>query len=52
MEFNHIPVLLNETIEGLDIKENGIYADGTAGGGGHSSEILNGKIIALLKKEC
>ena len=40
MEFNHIPVLLNETIEGLNIKENGIYADGTAGGGGHSSEIL------------
>lgn len=33
MEFNHIPVLLNETIEGLNIKENGIYADGTAGGG-------------------
>lgn len=30
MEFSHIPVLLNETIEGLAIKENGIYADATA----------------------
>ena len=32
MEFSHVPVLLNETIEGLNIKENGIYVDGTAGG--------------------
>ncbi len=51
MEFSHIPVLLNETIEGLAIKENGIYADATAGGGGHSSEILkrlkNGKLISI-----
>lgn len=51
MEFSHIPVLLNETIEGLNIKENGIYADGTAGGGGHSSEILKrlttGKLISI-----
>ena len=51
MEFSHIPVLLEETIEGLDIKENGIYVDGTAGGGGHSSEILkrltSGKLISL-----
>jgi 16S rRNA (cytosine1402-N4)-methyltransferase len=51
MEFSHVPVLLNETIEGLDIKENGIYADGTAGGGGHSSEILKrlstGKLISI-----
>lgn len=51
MEFSHIPVLLEETIEGLDIKENGIYVDGTAGGGGHSSEILKrlttGKLISL-----
>ena len=51
MEFSHIPVLLNETIEGLDIKQNGIYADGTAGGGGHSSEILKrlttGKLISI-----
>lgn len=51
MEFSHIPVLLNETIEGLNIKENGIYADGTAGGGGHSSEILKrlttGRLISI-----
>lgn len=40
MEYKHIPVLLNETIEGLNIKEDGIYVDGTLGRGGHSSEIL------------
>jgi 16S rRNA (cytosine1402-N4)-methyltransferase len=39
-EFKHISVLLNESIEMLDIKPDGIYADLTAGGGGHSSEIL------------
>ena len=39
MEFNHISVLLNETIEALNIKPDGIYADGTAGGAGHSKEI-------------
>ena len=51
MEFSHIPVLLEETIEGLNIKENGIYVDGTAGGGGHSGEILKrlttGKLISI-----
>ena len=51
MDFSHIPVLLQETIDGLDIKENGIYVDGTAGGGGHSSEILKrlttGKLISI-----
>lgn len=40
MDFSHIPVLLNETIEALSIKPDGIYVDGTAGGGGHSAEIL------------
>ena len=39
MEFKHIPVMLNEVIEGLNIKPNGIYVDCTVGGGGHSSEI-------------
>ena len=36
MNLNHIPVLLNESINGLNIKTNGIYIDGTVGGGGHS----------------
>ena len=40
MEFKHKPVLLNECIEGLDIKPEGIYVDGTLGGAGHSKEIL------------
>jgi 16S rRNA (cytosine1402-N4)-methyltransferase len=40
MKFKHVPVLLKETIEKLDIKKNGIYIDCTLGGGGHSSEIL------------
>ena len=40
MEFKHQPVLLEECIEGLKIKENGIYVDGTLGGAGHSIEIL------------
>ena len=52
MEFKHIPVLLNETIEGLNIKPNGIYVDGTIGGAGHSKEILkrlskNGMLIGI-----
>jgi 16S rRNA (cytosine1402-N4)-methyltransferase len=38
--FKHIPVLLNESIDGLNIKPNGIYVDCTMGGAGHSSEIL------------
>lgn len=39
MEFEHISVLLNETIEELNIKENGIYVDGTLGGAGHAYEV-------------
>jgi len=39
LEFNHIPVLLKECIEGLNIKPDGIYVDGTLGGAGHSSQI-------------
>lgn len=39
MEFNHYSVMLNETIESLNIKPDGIYVDGTLGGGGHSFEI-------------
>lgn len=40
MEFKHVPVLLDEVIEGLNIKENGYYVDCTIGGGGHSYEII------------
>ena len=51
MEFNHISVLLNETISALNIKADGIYIDGTAGGAGHSKEIAkklkNGLLLAL-----
>lgn len=52
MEFKHVSVLLNETIEGLNIKENGIYVDCTLGGAGHSEEILkrlsnNGRLIGI-----
>lgn len=39
-EFKHIPVLLNEVIDGLKIKKDGIYVDCTIGGGGHSEQIL------------
>ena len=52
----HIPALLNETIDGLNIKSDGIYVDVTFGGGGHSKEILtklgkNGKLIGFDQDE-
>ena len=51
MEFRHVPVLLEECIEGLDIKPDGIYCDGTAGGAGHSKEIAKrlttGRLISV-----
>ena len=51
MEFSHFPVMLSECIEGLDIKPDGIYVDGTAGGGNHSEAILKklttGKLISI-----
>ena len=51
MEFAHKSVLLDETIEGLKIKPDGIYLDGTLGGGGHSSEICRrlsgGRLIGI-----
>ncbi|MBR0119233.1 MAG: 16S rRNA (cytosine(1402)-N(4))-methyltransferase RsmH [Eubacterium sp.] len=51
-----MPVLLRQTIEGLDIKEDGIYVDGTLGGAGHSSEILkrlgkDGRLIGIDQDE-
>ena len=56
MEFKHKPVLLQECIEGLNIKKDGIYVDGTLGGAGHSSQILkklssNGKLIGIDRDE-
>lgn len=52
MEFNHVPVLLHETLQGLNINPNGIYVDCTVGGAGHSIKIAeqlseNGRLIAL-----
>ena len=51
MEFSHISVLLSETIDGLNLKKDGIYVDGTAGGGGHSYHIASGlktgRLIAI-----
>ncbi|MEO3219036.1 16S rRNA (cytosine(1402)-N(4))-methyltransferase, partial [Ruminococcus bicirculans (ex Wegman et al. 2014)] len=54
MEFNHIPVLLDECLEGLNIRPDGIYCDGTAGGAGHSREIAKrldgekgGRLVAI-----
>jgi len=52
----HTPALLNETIEGLNIKPDGIYVDVTFGGGGHSREILiklgkNGKLLGFDQDE-
>lgn len=52
MEFTHVSVLLNESIDGLDIKPEGIYVDATAGGAGHSVHIAqklkgSGRLIAL-----
>lgn len=51
MEFSHISVLLNECIEGLGIKPDGIYVDGTVGGAGHSKEIAkrlgSGRLVAI-----
>lgn len=56
MEFNHVSVLLNETIESLNIKPDGIYVDGTLGGAGHSFEICKllsneGKLIGIDQDE-
>ena len=55
--FEHIPVLLDETIEGLNINKDGVYVDATLGGGGHSKEILkkledgNGFLIGIDQDE-
>lgn len=55
MGFEHIPVLLNEVIEGLNIDPEGIYVDGTLGGAGHSYEIAKrlkgGRLIGIDRDE-
>ena len=56
MEFEHIPVLLNETIEGLAVKPDGIYVDGTLGGAGYSYHICErlgkkGRLIGIYQDE-
>ena len=56
MEFKHVPVLLNECIENLKIKPDGIYVDGTLGGAGHSYEIAKrlsskGRLIWIDRDE-
>ena len=56
MEFHHVSVLLNETIDSLNIRPDGVYVDGTLGGGGHSLEIVKrlsekGRLIGLDRDE-
>lgn len=56
LEFNHFSVMLGECIEGLDVKQGGIYVDCTLGGGGHSLKILEGlngmgQLIAIDQDE-
>ena len=56
MEFNHTSVLLNESIEGLNIKPEGIYVDGTLGGAGHASVVAGrltgkGRLIGIDQDE-
>lgn len=56
IQFSHKSVLLNECMEGLNIKPDGVYVDGTAGGAGHSSEIAGrlgegGRLIAIDQDE-
>lgn len=54
MEFKHLPVMLNECIQALNIQESGTYVDGTTGGAGHSGQILkhlgaHGRLICIDK---
>ena len=56
MKFNHTSVLLQETIDGLNIRPDGVYVDGTLGGGGHSYEIASrlsdrGQLIGIDQDE-
>ena len=56
MEFKHEPIMLNECLENLNIKKDGIYVDGTLGGAGHSIKILerldnSGRLIGIDRDE-
>lgn len=56
MEFEHIPIMLDQVIDGLNIREDGIYVDGTLGGAGHSIEIVKklsskGRLIGIDQDE-
>jgi 16S rRNA (cytosine1402-N4)-methyltransferase len=54
MEFKHEPIMLNECIENLNIKKDGIYVDGTLGGAGHSSKIvekLDGGLLVGIDRD-
>ena len=56
MDFKHVSVLLQETVDGLNVKPDGIYVDGTLGGGGHSYEVctrlgVKGSIIGIDQDE-
>lgn len=56
MEFKHVSVLLSKTIDSLNVKPDGIYVDGTLGGGGHSFEVLkqlgeHGRLIGIDQDE-
>ena len=47
MDFVHRSVLLSESVEGLNIKPDGIYVDGTLGGGGHAFEVCRRRLSRL-----
>ena len=57
MEFKHRPVLLEETIESLKIRPDGIYVDGTLGGAGHASQVCKrlsekGRFVGIDQDDC
>ena len=52
MEYSHKPVLLNECIQALNIRPDGVYVDGTLGRAGHSLEIASGLTAAAFQRIC
>ena len=47
MAFEHVSVLLNETVDGLNVKPDGVYVDATLGGGGHAYEGAEGLAVRV-----